>query len=183
MIVLATTCSRPGRRASRNGAPPDPLNDQLVGSLGERRFDAGGRRRAPRDGALPDPFNNQLVGSLGERRLDAGGRRRAPRAGSRSECGERVFRAGPSGRNGRRWLVPSRSVSAGVCVPFVRWFGGRRARRAPATASRTAHYAEGDTVRGGTGTRARTATTVQEIIYKIMTFCQGRFRATRFARW
>ena len=35
---------------------------------------------------------------------------------------------------------------------------------------------------GGAGTRARTAATVLDIVYKKMNICQGRFRATRFAR-
>ena len=68
-------------RAPRNGTPPDPFNERLVGPLGERRS-ASGSRRAPRTDSRFRPMERDpaRVGPLG-RDVGAGGSNpRAPRA-------------------------------------------------------------------------------------------------------
>jgi len=119
------------------------------------------RRRAPRNGAPPDPFNDQLVESLGERRFDSGGR--SARTANRLSIQVRRTRFSREHleRCGRRWLVPSRSESAGVVLLLT---DGLMAKWS-----------------GCDGTLARTAATIRYIVYIILTICQGRFRARRVA--
>ena len=82
--IVGDSMPSASRRAPRAGARPDPLNDQLVGSLSERRFAAGGLlARTPKRHSIrvcPERFAWWAIG----KRWTKGGFSR--RAASAREC-------------------------------------------------------------------------------------------------
>ena len=130
--------------------------------------------RAPRNGTPPDPFNERLVGSLGERR-SASGSRRAPRADSRSGPWNAILLAwGPWGETWAQVvrILAHRERESVTLLLSEKLY--EMARRAPAAAN---HSANGSVPCHASLRRQKhkTAAVALEIIYKIMSICQGPF--------
>jgi len=137
--VLATTGSRCTRKSSGflHGQVRCPTGFRGMAAVGRgssrTRFTTARRSARTAERRSTRSVKRLTRGILGRAATQLAAGRRAPRTGSRSECGQRVFLAEPSGRNGRRWIVPSRSESVGVVLRLsgewscqADW--GRRAR-------------------------------------------------------